>query len=74
MTGSVTSARRKRPRQSEFLCLEESLLMWIRQCKGQNIPVGGFILKEKDKSLLRLSLLKDLLQILQILKIGQNHV
>lgn len=50
ITGSVSSGERKRSRQGEFPHLEEALVKWIRQCRGQNIPVGGFMLKEKAKS------------------------
>lgn len=50
ITGSALIASRKRSRQGEFPRLEECLLKWIRQCRGQNVPVGGFMLKEKAKS------------------------
>lgn len=50
ITGCALIASRKRSRQGEFPRLEECLLKWIRQCRGQNIPIGGFMLKEKAKS------------------------
>ena len=49
ITGSALDASRKRSRLGEFPRLEECLLKWIRQCRGQNVPVGGFMLKEKAK-------------------------
>ncbi|CAH2096716.1 unnamed protein product [Euphydryas editha] len=48
--GSALITSRKRSRQGKFPCLEECLLKWIRQCRGKNIPIGGFMLKEKAKS------------------------
>ncbi|XP_039287415.1 tigger transposable element-derived protein 4-like [Nilaparvata lugens] len=50
INASDSSVCKKRSRQGEFPCLEECLLKWIRQCRGQNIPIGGFMLKEKAKS------------------------
>lgn len=37
----------KRVRKSEFPEVEECLLKWFKQCRDQNISVGGPILKEK---------------------------
>ncbi|RZF35988.1 hypothetical protein LSTR_LSTR005401 [Laodelphax striatellus] len=54
INASDSSVCKKRSRQGEFPRLEECLLKWIRQCRGQNIPIGGFMLKEKAKSFLLL--------------------
>lgn len=40
----------KRLRKCGFPRLEETLVKWIHQCRGQNIPVGGYAIKEKAKS------------------------
>lgn len=50
IVGSALIANRKRSRQGEFPRLEDCLVKWIHQCRGQNVPVGGFMLKEKAKS------------------------
>ncbi|UYV73153.1 hypothetical protein LAZ67_10001978 [Cordylochernes scorpioides] len=47
--GSVSNENRKRSRQGEFPRLEECLVEWIRLCREQNLPIGGFILKDKAK-------------------------
>ncbi|CAF4892051.1 unnamed protein product [Pieris macdunnoughi] len=51
ITGSAFIANRKRSRQGDFPRLEECLIKWIHQCRGQNLPIGGLMLKEKAKSI-----------------------
>ncbi|GFT14842.1 tigger transposable element-derived protein 4 [Trichonephila clavipes] len=48
---SASSSRvRKRVSKGNFPCLEQCLVSWMRQCRGQNIPMGGSLLKEKAKA------------------------
>ncbi|GFS53381.1 tigger transposable element-derived protein 6 [Trichonephila clavipes] len=44
------SGVRKRVSKGNFPRLEKCLVSWMRQCRGQNIPMGGSLLKEKAKS------------------------
>ncbi|GFS66669.1 uncharacterized protein TNCV_229321 [Trichonephila clavipes] len=47
---SASSSRgRKRVSKGNFPRLEQYLVSWMRQCRGQNIPMGGSLLKEKAK-------------------------
>ncbi|GFW03156.1 tigger transposable element-derived protein 4 [Trichonephila clavipes] len=41
---------RKRISKGNFPRLEQCLVSWMRQCRGQNIPMGGSLLKEKVKA------------------------
>ncbi|GFS75214.1 uncharacterized protein TNCV_719251 [Trichonephila clavipes] len=41
---------RKRVSKGNFPRLEQCLVSWMRQCRGQNIPMGGSLLKEKAKA------------------------
>ncbi|GFX72446.1 tigger transposable element-derived protein 4 [Trichonephila clavipes] len=41
---------RKRVSKVNFPRLELCLVSWMRQCRGQNIPMGGSLLKEKAKA------------------------
>ncbi|GFX95415.1 hypothetical protein TNCV_3684671 [Trichonephila clavipes] len=41
---------RKRVSKGNFPRLEQCLVSWMRQCRGQNIPMGGPLLKEKAKA------------------------
>ncbi|XP_008189539.1 tigger transposable element-derived protein 4-like [Acyrthosiphon pisum] len=45
-----SSGGRKRNSKGEHPRLEECLVQWVRQCRGQNVPVSGLLLKEKAKS------------------------
>ncbi|GFX06753.1 tigger transposable element-derived protein 4 [Trichonephila clavipes] len=49
---STSSSRvRKRVSKGNFPRLEQQCLVsWMRQCRGQNIPMGGSLLKEKPKT------------------------
>ncbi|GFX70631.1 tigger transposable element-derived protein 4 [Trichonephila clavipes] len=48
---SASSSRvRKRVSRGNFPCLEQCLVSWMRQCRGQNIPMGGSLFKEKAKT------------------------
>ncbi|GFV21449.1 tigger transposable element-derived protein 4 [Trichonephila clavipes] len=48
---SASSSRvRKRVSKGNFTCLEQCLVSWMRQCRGQNIPMGGSLFKEKAKA------------------------
>ncbi|GFT08810.1 uncharacterized protein TNCV_663511 [Trichonephila clavipes] len=48
---SASSSRvRKRVSKGNFPRLEQCLVSWMRQCRGQNIPMGGSLLKEKAKA------------------------
>ncbi|GFX47470.1 uncharacterized protein TNCV_618291 [Trichonephila clavipes] len=48
---SASSSRvRKRVSKGKFPRLEQCLVSWMRQCRGHNIPMGGFLLKEKAKA------------------------
>ncbi|GFV64537.1 tigger transposable element-derived protein 4 [Trichonephila clavipes] len=48
---SASSSRvRKRVKKGNFPHLEQCLVSWMRQCRGQNIPMGGSLLKEKAKA------------------------
>ncbi|GFT25219.1 uncharacterized protein TNCV_180951 [Trichonephila clavipes] len=42
-----SSRVRKRVSKGNFPRLEQCLVSWMRQCRGQNIPMGGSLLKEK---------------------------
>lgn len=44
------SCGRKQNDKGEHPKLEECLVQWVRQCRGQNVPVSDFLLKEKTKS------------------------
>ncbi|GFV68422.1 tigger transposable element-derived protein 6 [Trichonephila clavipes] len=47
---SASSSRvRKRVSKGNFSRLEQFLVSWMRQYRGQNIPMGGSLLKEKAK-------------------------
>ncbi|GFW10105.1 hypothetical protein TNCV_2727841 [Trichonephila clavipes] len=49
---SASSSRvRKRVSKGNFPRLEQCLVSWMRQCQGQNIPMGESLLKEKAKAL-----------------------
>ncbi|GFW49825.1 uncharacterized protein TNCV_1884891 [Trichonephila clavipes] len=51
MAISASSSRvRKRVSKGNFPRLEQCLVSWMRQCRGQNIPMGGSLLKEKAKA------------------------
>ncbi|GFW04236.1 tigger transposable element-derived protein 4 [Trichonephila clavipes] len=41
---------RKRVSKGNFPRLEQCLVSWMRQCRGQNIPMGGSLLKEIPKA------------------------
>jgi hypothetical protein len=45
-----SSGGRKRNSKGEHPKLEECLVQWVRQCKGQNVPVSDLLLKKKAKS------------------------
>ncbi|GFT74815.1 retrovirus-related Pol polyprotein from transposon 297 [Trichonephila clavipes] len=48
---SASSSRvKKRVSKGNFPRLEQCLVSWMRQCRGQNIPMGGSLLKEKAKA------------------------
>ncbi|GFT71785.1 tigger transposable element-derived protein 6 [Trichonephila clavipes] len=48
---NASSSRvRKRVSKGNFPRLEQCLVSWMRQCRGQNIPIGGSLLKEKAKA------------------------
>lgn len=40
---------RKRTTKGDFPRLEESLVIWLRQCRGQKVSISGNLLKEKAK-------------------------
>lgn len=40
---------RKRTNKGEFPRLEQSLVIWLRQCRGKNVSISGNLLKEKAK-------------------------
>ncbi|GFY15803.1 uncharacterized protein TNCV_1284481 [Trichonephila clavipes] len=40
----------KRVSKGNFPCLEQCLISWMSQCREQNIPMGGSLLKEKAKA------------------------
>lgn len=44
-----TAGVRKRTTKGEFPRLEESLVIWLRQCRGQKVSISGNLLKEKAK-------------------------
>ncbi|GFS70522.1 uncharacterized protein TNCV_2671421 [Trichonephila clavipes] len=49
---SASSSRgRKRVSKGNFPRLEQCLASWMRQCRGQNIPMSGSLLKENTKAL-----------------------
>ncbi|GFW02955.1 uncharacterized protein TNCV_683811 [Trichonephila clavipes] len=41
---------RKRVSKGNFSRLEQCLVSWMRQCRGQNMPMGGSLLQEKAKA------------------------
>ncbi|GFU90643.1 uncharacterized protein TNCV_2092401 [Trichonephila clavipes] len=45
-----SSKSEKRVSKGNFPRLEQCLVSWMRQCRGQNIPMGGSLLKEKAKA------------------------
>ncbi|GFV01478.1 uncharacterized protein TNCV_2960721 [Trichonephila clavipes] len=47
---TYSSRVRKRVSKSNFPRLEQSLMSWMRQCRGQNIPMGSSLLKKKAKA------------------------
>ncbi|GFY08539.1 uncharacterized protein TNCV_809721 [Trichonephila clavipes] len=48
---SASSSRvRKRLSKGNFPRLEQCLVSWMRHCRGQNIPMGGPLLKEKAEA------------------------
>ncbi|GFU62244.1 tigger transposable element-derived protein 4 [Trichonephila clavipes] len=47
---AFSSRVRKRVSKGNFPRLEQCLVSWMRQCRGQNIPMGGSLLKEKAKA------------------------
>ncbi|XP_054719284.1 tigger transposable element-derived protein 6-like [Uloborus diversus] len=42
--------KRKRIRVSEFQDMEKCLMIWITQCRAQNIPLNGNLIKEKAEA------------------------
>ncbi|GFT50881.1 uncharacterized protein TNCV_895841 [Trichonephila clavipes] len=48
--GASLSTVRKLFSKGNFSHLEQCLVKWIKQCQGQNIPIGDFLLKEKAKA------------------------
>lgn len=42
--------KRKKLKTSEFPDMEKCLMMWITQCRTQNIPLDGLVIKEKAES------------------------
>lgn len=42
--------KRKKLKTCEFPDMEKCLMMWITQCRTQNIPVDGLVIKEKAES------------------------
>ncbi|GFT96850.1 uncharacterized protein TNCV_2123161 [Trichonephila clavipes] len=48
---SASLSRVRKPvSKGNFPRLEQCLVSWLRQCRGQNIPMGGSLLKEKAKA------------------------
>ncbi|XP_046750601.1 tigger transposable element-derived protein 6-like [Diprion similis] len=47
---SADNLDRKRNKATEFPDLEECLIKWFKQCRDQNVSVGGPILKEKAEA------------------------
>ncbi|GFW71465.1 tigger transposable element-derived protein 4 [Trichonephila clavipes] len=47
---AYSSRVRKRVSKGNFPRLEQCLVSWMRQCRGQNIPISGSLLKEKAKT------------------------
>lgn len=47
---SADTLDRKRNKTAEFPDLEECLVKWFKQCRDQNVSVGGPILKEKAQA------------------------
>ena len=45
----ISAAQTQRTTKSEFPRLEESLVIWLRQCRGQKVSISGNLLKEKAK-------------------------
>lgn len=49
INAAQTAGVRKRTTKGEFPHLEESLIIWLRQCRGQKVSISGNLLKEKAK-------------------------
>lgn len=49
INAAQTAGVRKRTTKGEFPRLEESLVIWLRQCRGQKVSISGNLLKEKAK-------------------------
>ncbi|GBP24490.1 Tigger transposable element-derived protein 6 [Eumeta japonica] len=49
MNAAQTAEVRKRTTKCEFSHLEESLVIWLRQCKEQKVFISGNLLKEQAK-------------------------
>jgi hypothetical protein len=49
LTTLAPYSSRIRQRKYEYLDLEECLMAWFTQCRQNNIPISGPILKEKFK-------------------------
>ncbi|GFT39853.1 uncharacterized protein TNCV_620571, partial [Trichonephila clavipes] len=48
---SASSSKvRKRVSKGNFPRLEQCLVSWMKQCRGQNIPMDGSLLKKKPKA------------------------
>ncbi|GFT05660.1 tigger transposable element-derived protein 4 [Trichonephila clavipes] len=47
---AFSSRVRKRVSKGNFPHLEQCLVSWMRQCRGQNIPICGSLLKEKARA------------------------
>ncbi|GFX01782.1 uncharacterized protein TNCV_1021851 [Trichonephila clavipes] len=67
---AFSSRGRKHVSKGNFPRLEQCLVSWMRQCRGQNIPMGGSLLKEKSKAFakelgIEFRLARDGLQILR---------
>ncbi|GFV83148.1 pro-Pol polyprotein [Trichonephila clavipes] len=65
-----SSRVRKRVSKGKFPRLEQCLVSWMRQCRGQKIPMGSSLLKEKAKAFtkelgIEFSATEDDLQILR---------
>lgn len=41
--------RNKRIKKAEYPLLEESLVTWMKECRHNNVPIGGNLIKEKAK-------------------------
>lgn len=49
INSAQTAGVRNRTTKGEFPRLEESLVIWLRQCRGQKVSISGNLLKEKTK-------------------------